>query len=116
MLDEDDSLDHDLIGSFETTLADIMMAPKQTIAAQLVCGTKKNRGLLTIRADQVYDCVDEARLAFTGDIKSNKFLCYGSDNPYLLIERSRTLENMDLSFETRKEKMKSSWGEKVDDL
>lgn len=66
---------------------------------------KKHRGTLIIRADKVYDCVDTAKLAFIGVIKSKRFLCYGSDNPYILIERSRTLENIDLSFETRKEKL-----------
>lgn len=116
VLDEDDSGSHDLIGYYDTTLAAIMMAPKQTVHATLKTEKKANRGLLIIRADQVYDCVDEAKLAFTGVIKSNRFLCYGSDNPYILIERARSLENNDLSFETKKEKLKGSWGDKVDDL
>jgi hypothetical protein len=82
-----------------------MITPKQIMHAILKTEKKKHRGTLIIRADKVYDCVDTAKLAFIGVIKSKRFLCYGSDNPYILIERSRTLENIDLSFETRKEKL-----------
>lgn len=92
VMDEDDSNNHDLIGNTETSLTEILLCPKQTFKKNLVAGKKKNRGLLTVRADKVYDCVDEAKLAFTGNIVTSKVLCYGSDNPYILIERARTLE------------------------
>jgi hypothetical protein len=53
----------------------------------------------------VYDCVDDAKLSIKGSIKSNKILCYGSDNPYVLIERARNLENDDLSFTAKRDKL-----------
>lgn len=116
VLDWDDIGDHELVGEFETTFAEIMMSPKQTLISELRLGEKRNRGMLTVQADQVKKCVDEAKLTFSGQLKSQKFLCLGSDNPYLIIERSRMLENEDLSFESKKKKLKSNWGATVDDI
>lgn len=99
VLDEDDSGEHELIGFTETTLAEIMISPKQTFTQKLfIEGNKKPRGTLIVQADQIFDCTDEAKMAFAGKIKSTKFLgCYGTDNPYVRIERSRTLESQDLT-------------------
>jgi C2 domain len=105
VLDDDEDEDYDMIGYYETTLAEIMMAPKQLVKAKIAIEKKPDRGTLIIRADQVYDCVDDAKLSIKGSIKSNKILCYGSDNPYVLIERARNLENNDLSFTAKRDKL-----------
>jgi len=105
VLDDDEDENYDMIGYYETTLADIMMAPKQLVKAKIAIEKKPDRGTLIIRADQVYDCVDDAKLSMKGRIKSNKILCYGSNNPYVLIERARNLENDDLSFTAKRDKL-----------
>jgi len=105
VLDDDEDENYDMIGYYETTLAEIMMAPKQLVKAKIAIEKKPDRGTLIIRADQVYDCVDDAKLSIKGSIKSNKILCYGSDNPYVLIERARNLENDDLSFTAKRDKL-----------
>ena len=99
--DDDDDGKHELIGDIETTIIEIMIADKLTLTRPLQFAGKKNRGILTVRADTVTDCDDEAKLAFIAKIKSHKILCYGSDNPYLMIERSRTLEDGLMSPRTR---------------
>lgn len=40
---------------------------------------------------------DTLKIHFIGDIVSQKFLCCGTDNPYLLIERARLLDDNELA-------------------
>jgi hypothetical protein len=46
--------------------------------------------------------MDTVNIAFSGKIKTNKVLCFGEDNPYLLIERARSLENKNLDATEKK--------------
>jgi hypothetical protein len=53
----------------------------------------KYRGNIYVQADFVNECNDECKLQLKADLITRKFLCFGVDNPYLLIERSRCLIN-----------------------
>lgn len=93
-----------------------MIAPKLTLTRNLDFPGKKKRGVFTVRADTVYDCDDEAKLAFNANFKSHKILCYGADNPYLMIERSRNFEDMQMTPRSKQQKFKSNYGNKVEDI
>jgi hypothetical protein len=49
-------------------------------------------------------------------LKTKKWLCWGHDNPYLLIERARTLNEAGESVEKFKQRACSSLGEVVKPL
>jgi hypothetical protein len=74
-----------------------LIASKLILTRNLDYPGKKKRGVFTVRADTVFDCDDEAKLAFNASFKSHKILCYGEDNPYLMIERSRNLEDKQMT-------------------
>lgn len=88
--DNIDAINGDVIGSAEIVMADIMNMPRQVFTSALV-HKKALRGTLKIKADVVSFSNDSIKLQFLGDVKSTKFLCCGSDNPYLLIERARMM-------------------------
>lgn len=86
-----DKTSRDLIGEIECRLTDIMMAPNQRIERKLTIKTKPGvtRGILVIFADNVKITSDVIKFQIQGSLSSKKFLCFGSDNPYLMIERAR---------------------------
>ena len=81
----------DLIGEAECRLTDIMMAPNQCINMKLTIKTKPGvaRGYLKVFADSVKITSDVIKFQIIGKLHSKKLLCFGSDNPYLMIERAR---------------------------
>ena len=52
---------------------------------------------MKIKADLVNISDDTIKLAFTGNVISNKFLCFGFDNPYVLIERARLYTEQEMA-------------------
>ena len=57
---------------------------------------RDNRGILTVRADKVKKTQDLIKFQISAILKSKKFLCFGSDAPYLQIERARQNEGNDM--------------------
>ena len=55
-----------------------------------------NRGKLIIRADKIKKTDDILKFQISADLKSKKFLCFGNDAPYLLIERARQNDPSDM--------------------
>jgi len=68
-----------------------MMAPNQCITMKLTIKTKPGvaRGYLKVFADSVKVTSDVIKFQIIGKLHSKKLLCFGSDNPYLMIERAR---------------------------
>ena len=46
-----------------------------------------------VEAENIKPSLGEIKFQITADVKSKKFLCFGSDAPYLLIERARQNES-----------------------
>lgn len=88
--DEDDDVDHELIGKTELQLSTIMQAPRLEFCCALT-HKKLLRGTIKIKADCVIVSNDTIKLHLNGELKSRKFLCCGTDNPYLYVERARLL-------------------------
>ena len=66
---------------------------------------RNNRGFLTIRADKIKKTEDIIKFQIHANLKSKKFLgCFGSDAPYLLIERARQNLNYDDNQQEEKSK------------
>jgi hypothetical protein len=67
------------------------------------------RGNFCVFADSIKATEDVIKFQITGDLISKKIMCFGTDNPYLLIERSRSVDKHDFvrvlktsyKFETR---------------
>ena len=57
---------------------------------------RENRGKLTVRADKIRKTQDLIKFQISAVLKSKKFLCIGSDAPYLLIERARQNDDGDM--------------------
>ena len=101
--------DRDPIGQCTITLSELMMTVGMqktiilTLPTQTEDGSKKakkqknvnNRGKLTVRADRIRKTQDLIKFQISAILKSKKFLCFGSDAPYLLIERSRQSASSD---------------------
>ena len=99
----------DPIGMCEIRLSELMMTVgmQKTLTLRLPAetteGGKKvkkqknltNRGKLTVRADKIRKTQDLIKFQISAVLKSKKFLCFGSDAPYLLIERSRQSASAD---------------------
>ena len=68
-----------------------MMSPKQTTVKTLTLPNNpgKSRGLLKIRGDKIKTTEDPVKFQICATLISRKCMCLGSNNPYLLIERSR---------------------------
>ena len=49
----------------------------------------ESRGTLKIWADTIKKTDDSIKFQICADLRTKKWLCFGSDNPYLLIERAR---------------------------
>ena len=87
----------DLIGEAFLKLTDIMMAENQTVEIDLRHKSKpgSSRGLLKIFADSVNATEDVIKFQICASLKTKKVLCFGTDNPYLLIERARVNNHKD---------------------
>jgi hypothetical protein len=72
-------------------LSEIMMAENQTVNVNLYHKEKPGaiRGYLKVFADSVKTTEDLIKFQICANLKSKKVLCFGCDNPYLLIERAR---------------------------
>ena len=55
------------------------------------------RGTLKIKADSVNISHDTIKIHFGADLVSKKYFCCGYDNPYLLIERARLLNEAEFT-------------------
>ena len=99
---DDDEVERELIGSCETTLSEIMVAPKMTIMATLVRNSR-HHGTLKIKADPVNLTDDTIKLLLSAKLISKKYLCCGFDNPYVLIERARINHDVELAIEEKEE-------------
>lgn len=68
-----------------------MMSDQQTKQMNLydLKESDKVRGKLKIQADAIKKTEDIIKFQITGNLKSRKFLCFGVDNPYLMIERGK---------------------------
>ena len=53
----------------------------------------KSRGVFKVRADIIQKTDDKIKFQICAGLKSKKFLCFGANNPYLLIERARNVGN-----------------------
>ena len=93
---DEDTVSHELIGKAEVTMGDIMLAKKRTFCCALV-HDKLFQGTLKIKADLVNISEDTIKLAFAGNVVSNKFICFGFDNPYMIIERARLYTEQEMA-------------------
>ncbi len=86
-----DKTSRDLIGEAECRLTDIVMAKDQSITLKLTIKSKPGvtRGFLKVFADSVRITSDVIKFQIQAKLHSKKFLCLGSDNPYLMVERAR---------------------------
>lgn len=68
-----------------------MMAQNQTVTSNLEHKDKPEAtcGQLMIFADSVNASEDVIKFQVSAMLKSKKILCFGNDNPYLLVERAR---------------------------
>jgi hypothetical protein len=48
-----------------------------------------SRGEMIIYADTMKKTDDSVKFQICASLRTKKFLCFGTDNPYLLIERAR---------------------------
>ena len=87
---DDDEEEAELIGMAELRLSEVMNAPGQKYCCPLTI-KKYLRGTLKIKADSVNISQDKINLQFGANLVSKKYFCCGYDNPYLLIERARLL-------------------------
>lgn len=95
--------DNDLIGEVKLSLSQLMLAKGQSQTLTLTLSELKkggkqiknrdNRGSLTIRADKIKKTEDIIKFQISANLQSKKFLCFGSDAPYLQIERARQNED-----------------------
>ena len=104
--------EHDLIGQVILRLSEIMrssglaltkiltLPAKDPDAIQRFGKTKlplvadgKSRGVFKVRADIIQKTDDKIKFQICAGLKSKKFLCFGANNPYLLIERARNVGN-----------------------
>mmetsp|Transcript_4187 Transcript_4187/g.5161 ORF Transcript_4187/g.5161 Transcript_4187/m.5161 type:complete len:184 (-) Transcript_4187:1407-1958(-) len=85
-------MDKDLIGEAEINLSQLMLAKGQQMDLTLTLldnsdgrkiKNRDNRGILTVRADKVKKTQDLIKFQISAILKSKKFLCFGSDAPYL---------------------------------
>ena len=92
----------DLIGEVRLTLSEVMMSASQTTIKTLAHPNypDKSRGMLKIRGDKIKNTEDPVKFQIQANLISKKMMCMGSNNPYLLIERSRNI----VSDEGQKEK------------
>lgn len=54
-----------------------------------------DRGTLTVIADKIKKTEDKVKFQISALLSSKRFLCFGSDAPYLMIERARQVDNLD---------------------
>ena len=100
---DDDESNSELIGKAEVKLSDIMRAPKKQFTCALV-HKKHLRGTLQIKVDSVNVSEDAIDIHFNADLVSKKYFCCGFDNPYLLIERARLMNDEDVAEKLQAEK------------
>lgn len=83
--------DKKLIGETIIQLSQLMMSEKQTINKKLynLQESEKVRGKIKIQADAIKKTEDIIKFQITANLHSRKFLCFGEDNPYLMIERGK---------------------------
>ena len=53
------------------------------------------RGKLKVCADTLKSSEHVVKLQISGHLRTKKILCFGSDHPYLIIERSRKEKKLD---------------------
>ena len=97
-----DQTSKDLIGEVEVSLSKLMMSKGQTMRLRLTLPESKtkgkkvrnttNRGTLIVRADKIKKTADIVKFQISADLNSKKFLCFGFNDPFLTIERSRQVE------------------------
>lgn len=87
----------DYIGSNETTIGKIIGATKQTYVSELLDDKNtRSRGKLIVRLDNVNISNDEARMKISSNlIPIATLCCAGINNPYYIISRARSSENVD---------------------
>lgn len=80
-----------MIGETIIQLSQLMMSEKQTIQKKLynLQESDKVRGKIKIQADAIKKTEDIIKFQITANLQSRKFLCFGEDNPYLMIERGK---------------------------
>eukprot|EP00347_Sterkiella_histriomuscorum_P005523 403356292 len=87
----------DYVGVNETTIGKIIGSNKQTYVNDLL--NDKNttsRGKIIVRLDNVNQSNDEARMKISANLTPFATLCCaGINNPYYIISRARSAENMD---------------------
>lgn len=57
---------------------------------------RENRGTLIVRADKIRKTQDLIKFQISAMLNSMKFLCFGNDAPYLMIERARQNDTKDM--------------------
>ncbi|CAI2365621.1 unnamed protein product [Moneuplotes crassus] len=87
-----DSTRLERIGNYETTLGKIMGSPKNSLTGNLTMPDKtRSRGSITICAEKISANNDIVHFGIDIiNLKSNKGLLCGSDNPFIYIERQRS--------------------------
>ena len=85
--------DRDLIGEIKLKLSEIMTTSGLSVTKTLMLPSKpdKSRGGLKIRGDKLKTTEDRVKFQLCSNLRSKKFMCFGANNPYLLIERARNI-------------------------
>ena len=94
--DDDYGEDNELIGATEVLFSDIIFAPKRMFTCALI-SKKRLRGNIEIRADFINISNDKIEMHIRGELVSQKYFCCGGNNPYLLIERARLMNDQEIA-------------------
>jgi hypothetical protein len=80
--------DHELVGTSYLTIGQLMGAPSNVCTRALrKAGTSDDLGCVTLRAEEVCECLDTVTLQFGGLKLANKDGFFGKSDPFLQIKR-----------------------------
>ncbi|GMI21728.1 hypothetical protein TrCOL_g13282 [Triparma columacea] len=83
-----DLKDHELVGTSYLTIGQLMGAPSNVCTRALrKAGTSDDLGSVTLRAEEVCECLDTVTLQFGGLKLANKDGFFGKSDPFLQIKR-----------------------------
>ena len=87
----------EITGVARCRLTDIMMAEEHTLELDLTWedNPREDRGRIKISADTLKSKENIVKCQISGKLRSKKILCFGSDHPYLIIERSKSERFLD---------------------
>ena len=91
------SSQRELTGEAKCRLTYIVMAEEHKLELDLTLEEKpgENRGTILVSADTLKSKEHVVKCQISGNLRSKKILCFGSDHPYLIIERSKSERFLD---------------------